>query len=631
MEEVATQPADIKIKKPMASTPVVLPAKGTHEIPEYGDLIMAYLEQLGVQYVFGIPGGAIEPFYNALARSARRGGPRAITARHETGAAFMADGYHRTTGKLAVCCATTGPGATNLITGVASAYENNIPMLVITAQTALSSFGLGVVQDSSCTGVNTVGLFQHCTRYNTLVSHPAQFENKLINAIMAAFAAPMGPAHLSVPMDVMRAQYTPPEGGSIINPAALLRRPLLLDNDSVTACYRELLSAKNPVFLIGDEAGEAMGLINVLARQLKAKLVTTPHGKGLVSPYHPLFQGVIGFSGHPEAHQALTDPATDSIFIIGARLGEWVTNTWDPRLSKHRLVQIEATETNFVKTPTAILHVRGDIRTVLQKLLDKFAEDAPPAANDQKRPTIVRSGITPKLHFSLAEEDKYLSDASPIKPQRLMRELPRIFPPNTRYLGDSGASLSWSIHYLHPDDRRKAGRPEDRRNPDRPDERNPEYRHAKIEMFRGALDFACMGWATGSAVGVALALRGEPVVCITGDGSMLMNGQEITVAIEEQLPVVFVVLNDNAFGMVKHGQRLTGAEQIGTTLPKTDFAAFAQAMGADAYVIHSPQDLLALDGDAICRRRGPTLLDVRIDPNEVPPIGSRAKTLKVEQ
>ena len=136
----------------------------TEEAGELGDLLISYLEQLGVEYVFGIPGGAIEPLYNALARSERRGGPRAVISRRETGAAFMADGYARNTGKLGVCCATTGPGATNLITGVASAYENNIPMLVITAQTALSTFGRGAFQESSCTGINTVGLFGHCTR-----------------------------------------------------------------------------------------------------------------------------------------------------------------------------------------------------------------------------------------------------------------------------------------------------------------------------------------------------------------------------------------------------------------------------------------------------------------------------------
>ena len=170
---------------------------------EFGDLLINYLEQLGVEYIFGIPGGAIEPLYNALARSEARGGPRAIVARHETGAAFMADGYSRNTGKLGVCCATTGPGATNLITGVASAYENNIPLLVITAQTALSTFGRGAFQESSCTGVNTVGIFEHCTRYNTLISHVDQFETKLATAIMTAFQAPMGTVNIRVPLDVM--------------------------------------------------------------------------------------------------------------------------------------------------------------------------------------------------------------------------------------------------------------------------------------------------------------------------------------------------------------------------------------------------------------------------------------------
>lgn len=157
------------------------------------DLLIDYLAQLSVDFVFGIPGGAIEPLYNALALSMRNSGPRPILARHETGAAFMADGYYRQTGKLGVCCATTGPGATNLLTGVASAYENRIPLLVITAQTALSLFGKGAFQESSCTGINTVSLFGHCTRLSSLVSHPNQFEPKLINAVMTAFRSPQAP------------------------------------------------------------------------------------------------------------------------------------------------------------------------------------------------------------------------------------------------------------------------------------------------------------------------------------------------------------------------------------------------------------------------------------------------------
>jgi acetolactate synthase-1/2/3 large subunit len=121
--------------------------------------------------------------------------------------------------------------------------------------------------------------------------------------------------------------------------------------------------------------------------------------------------------------------------------------------------------------------------------------------------------------------------------------------------------------------------------------------------------------------------KGSPVVCITGDGSILMSGQEITVAVQEELPVVFVILNDSCYGMVKHGQRMTGAEVIGVDMPKTDFASFARAMGAEGHVIKSPEDLLALDVVHICNRKGPTVLDVRIDAEEVPPIGVRTAVL----
>ncbi|MEZ0151059.1 MAG: thiamine pyrophosphate-binding protein, partial [Candidatus Reddybacter sp.] len=529
---------------------------------EYGDLLLSYLEQLGVEYVFGIPGGAIEPLYNALARSERRGGPRVINARHEAGAAFMADGYWRNSGKLGVCCATTGPGATNLITGVASAYENNVPMLVITAQTALSGFGTGAFQESSCTGINTVELFNHCCRYSTLVSHPGQFEHKLTTAIMTAFAEPMGPVHLSIPIDVMRA--TPATPLPRVDLPDLLRKPALFDSDAVGRLYSELKLAKNPLFVIGDGAGEAIGLILNLAIGLNAQLVATPHGKGLISPYHPLFRGVIGFSGHQSAQQLLTDPEIDRIFIIGAELSEWASQGWEPEQHNQRIIDIEASESNLTKTLMATLHVRGRLESIFETVLKRFSNNGFSKALkliNSDEPQASHLGTTDKdlpRQFSLDDEEKYCCDASPIKPQRLMRELPNIFPANTHYLADVGASFSWATHYLHPHDRRVSGR-----------------RDAKGGLFRASLNFASMGWAIGSAIGTALARPDKPVVCITGDGSLLMNGQEITVAVEEKIPVVFVVLNDSAYGMVKHGQRMSGAEEIGSSLPVTNFAAFA--------------------------------------------------------
>ena len=214
--------------------------------PKMADLIVAYLNQLGVEYVFGVPGGAIEPLYDALARSMRKGGVRPVVARHETGAAFMADGYARNSGKLGVCCSTTGPGATNMITGVASAYENNVPMLVITAQTAISTFGKGAIQDSSCTGVNTVGLYQHCTRYNTLISHIDQFEHKLAAAIMSAMGSPAGPAHISIPRDVMAMDATVQQTNFQLG--NLLDRPELIDEKAVGKLFGELKRSEKSGF-----------------------------------------------------------------------------------------------------------------------------------------------------------------------------------------------------------------------------------------------------------------------------------------------------------------------------------------------------------------------------------------------
>lgn len=583
---------------------------------ELGDLLVAYLEQLSIDYVFGIPGGSIEPLYDALARSARRAGPRSVVARHEAGASFMADGYTRQTGKLGVCCATTGPGATNLITGVASAYENQIPMLIITAQTALANFGRGAFQESSCTGINTVGMFQYCTRYNTLISHVDQFERKLVTAIMSAYQSPNGPVHLSIPLDILRGPS--PVDKPSYNAAGLVNRPLLLDVAATNEFCEQIEKRRKVVFVIGAGCSEAIGNILEVALMIKAAIVTTPHGKGLVNPYHPLFRGVIGFSGHSSAGEALMDPEVDTVVAIRTNFTEWASNGWDcAALLNRRLIHVESVEANLTRSPMARLHVRGRIRTIFEHVLNHLRKTLPQGTpstgvaegKGASRPEAGRKA-RPTLHFRLDDESKYYSDAVPIKPQRLMRELTELFPPNTRFLADTGNSFAWAIHYLHPFDRRIAGQ-----------------REANAGLFRVALEFASMGWAIGAAIGTALGSPGKPVVCITGDGSLLMSGQEITVAVQEKLAVIFVILNDAALGMVKHGQRLARAEAIGFELPEVDYCAFAKAMGADGYTIRSPKDLLNLDVKAICARPGPTLLDVRIDPDEVPPMKTRIRAL----
>ena len=603
---------------------------------QLADMALRYLEQIGVEFVFGVPGGAIEPLFNALARSMRRGTIQPIVARHEAGAAFMADGYSRESGKLGVCAATTGPGATNLLTGVACAYQNEIPMLVITGQSALPSFGRAAFQESSCTGIDTVDMFKTCTNYSTLVSHPEQFEHKFVTAVMNAFGPRPGPVHLSMPLDVARAPW--PAVRPKYDLADLLRRPSSFDCVAVDRLERELAVARRPVLLIGAGCVEAIAAILEFASARSIPLVTTPQAKGYVHASHPLNKGVFGFAGHMSAAAALREDAADLILALGTSFGEWTSAAWSEALMNQRLIHIDSVEEHFTQSPMARLHVRGSITAVFERLLKAGKEREGHESGVWLRapvvvplPTVRWDAQTGRFNprecspsYSVADAQKMRSDDIPLKPQRLMYELSHMFPPQTRFLADTGNSTAWSVHYLAPMDRRVSGR----RTVVAAKERIAGRRTALCSRLRTVMEFAPMGWAIGGAVGVALAHRGIPVVCITGDGSFLMNGQEITVAVEKQLPVIFVILNDASLGMVKHGQRLTGAERVGFELPPVDFAAMARAMGAQGICIRTPQDLANLDVGAMCTRQGPTLLDVYIDPEEVPPMQMRAKVLE---
>lgn len=591
---------------------------------DMADLLVAYLEQMEVDYVFGVPGGHIEPLYNALARSTRRGRIRHVLARHEAGAAYMADGYARETGKIGVCCSTAGPGATNLLTGVACAYENHVPMLVITGQSALPTFGKHPLQESSCTGVDIIGMFSHCTRYNTLVSHPAQLEQKLMTALQYATRVPRGPVHLSIPADVFRSPHGLPlpsyDLGTLLQPSHAV------DEAALLTLRQRVAAARKVVVVVGAGCTEAAGLILQYAERIGAAVITTPDGKGMINPAHPLFRGVFGFAGHELAEQTLRDEAVDVILAVGASFGELNSGGWSEDLLNARLIHVDEPEEFLARTPMAQLHVRGHIASVFSRLvtqLDQAGQDDG-AAHAYRRAARRQQDAAQSLQALVAAPESYESEATPIKPQRLMRELGRLFPPATRFLADSGNSVGWAIHYLSPvGDRRLA----ERRRGSSLRKRIPGRRQANGGWLRLALNFAPMGWAIGAAVGTAAAVPTTPVVCITGDGSVLMNGQELSVAVAQGLPVIFVVLNDAALGMVKHGQRLAGAESIGCDMPLIDFAAMARAMGAEGHIIRGPADLAALDIEAMCKRPGPTLLDVRVDPEEVPPMNARMRVL----
>jgi len=531
---------------------------------------------------------------------------RPIIARHEAGAAFMADGYARETGRLGVCCATTGPGATNLITGVASAYADRIPMLVLTSQTALPFFGKGGFQESSSDAVDIVGMFEHCTKYNGMVSHPEQLEGKLCTALLNAFRRPRGPVHLSIPMDILSAPVKADTCGYQV--AHLFRQPRSMDEEAYQGLVNALGQSKRQVLFLGGGSRHAIESIMAYAELTDTPIVTTPSGKSWVNAYHPLYRGVFGFAGHSSAYETLSSDDVDMILAVGTAMGEISTSGWNKQLMSSKLVHISASPEDFARTPMACLHLSGDLRTIFANLHRDHVLSSAESKDSRLRLTRqefkrTTDGYLP-VNVQVSDADSVTFESSPIKPQRLMRELAQRVPNNARYVVDTGNAFSWATHYLFLNN---------------------------VGMQRSSFTFGAMGWAIGAAVGTTLGAREHPVVCITGDGSYLMSGQELTVAVAEQLLVIFIVLNDRALGMIKHGQRLSGAEQIGYELPSVDFASVARGMGAQGYTISSVKDLEQIDFNQLCQTSGPTLLDVHIDPEEVPPMGARVNALKRQQ
>ena len=603
------------------------------------DLILEYLIQINVDHIFGIPGGAIEPLFDAVARLKRReftvsdrdfdhkvqsrgsdrshsGVVKMVVSRHEAGAAFMADGYSRETGKLGVCCATTGPGTTNLITGVASAYADRIPMLVITPQTALPNFGKHGLQDSSGDAIGVVEMFATCTRYNTFVSHIEQLEGKLFEAIYTAYQNPQGPVHLSIPMDILSqpVENRTPQ----FHVATLLRQPQSFDRQATKALIDILSQSKQVVLFLGAGCLRDAHIIIAFAELINAKIVTTPAGKGCVSAYHPLFCGVFGFAGHQNATDILTSDDVDTVLAIGTTLGELETGGWcRAAILNEKLIHIDWAKENFSRSPMARLHVFGHINILFKTLIRtlnkscknsgraplKMLETLPAFLCDYiaENKTQKQAALSQMKGFQYASRISGEGKLNPVKPQLLMCELTKRLADNAHYYIDAGNAWAWATHLLH-------------------------LRHAGA--YQIGMGFGAMAWAIGASVGAAIGGKKKtPIVCITGDGCYLMSGQEITVAVAEKLPVIFVVLNDSALGMVKHGQQLGGGEPIGFQLPRVDFSQMAISVGAMGYKIRTPKELLEFDYEKLYQTEGPSLLDIHIDGDEVPPMGARMKTL----
>ena len=576
------------------------------------ELIIRYLEELGVEYIFGVPGGAIEPLYSAIDGSSRI---RAVTAKHEQGAAFMADGYARVTGRLGVCCATTGPGSTNLITGIASAYTGSVPLLVITAQVPTKMFGKGALQESTYAGVDIVEIFRKFTKYSAMIIRPEKTGEMLREALRHALSGRKGPVHLNIPVDVM--------GGLLDDEVQASRmyipgsRPF--DLDKVKKAADLIMDARRPAILIG-YGGIVSGAVDEmikLSELMSIPVATTPKAKGGFPTEHEFALGVFGLAGSPRAEAYLLDGRDDSgdarvdvLIAIGTRFNEWASNAWDVRLAPEKaLIQIDINPSEFGKNYPFGVDLLGDAKTVVSELYRELSGRIEEMHYIDRNRLLNRLGERQKRIRSFkgriekyVDGDKMSSSEVPLKPQRLMKDLRESLPDDTLFFVDIGNNLAWATHYL--------------------DIRVPY-------TFYAGLGFASMGFGVAAAVGAKLAFPGRTVVAIAGDGGFLMNGMEVATAVNHEVQVIWVILNNAQLGMVAHCRRLLNIPyRIGEEFKEVDFVRIAEGLGARGVRVTEPGEINAAMMREVISTGEPTVIDVIVDRNETPPLGARIDALK---
>ncbi|MFA7009533.1 MAG: thiamine pyrophosphate-binding protein, partial [Elusimicrobiales bacterium] len=300
-------------------------------------LLVEYLKQEGVEYVFGIPGAPLMPFYEALYET---GWIKPILAKHEEGAAFMADGYARVSGKLGVCCATTGPGATNLITGVACAYADSIPMLVLTAQVATTAFGKGAVQESTYHGVDIVDMFKAVSKSSIMLPSPEKMGDVLRASLRMALSGRKGPVHINLPADFMKKAIS----ASMVTPEQYRVTAHQFDRNAIKEASNQLMHARRPVILAGNGVNLSGGQeeLRRLSERLNIPVATSPKAKGAFPENHIYSMGVFGFGASLQAEKYLLSGEVDVLLAVGTSLGESVTCGWDSKLTPSKaLIQID--------------------------------------------------------------------------------------------------------------------------------------------------------------------------------------------------------------------------------------------------------------------------------------------------
>ena len=520
-----------------------------------------------ISTVFGYPGGCIMPLYDALVDDV---GVEHVLCRHEQGCALAADGYARASGKLGVCIATSGPGATNLITGVANAHRDSIPMLVITGQVPSGLIGTDAFQETDVLGM-TLGIVKHSYLIDDADSLPTIMEE----AIELAQSGRPGPVWIDIPKDLLLSDVA-----DAPFPQAEARETASTD---LTEALAMLRAARKPLLYTGGgiSLAHAEDSFRAFAESSALPAVVTLKGIGNPGKHNPYNLGMLGMHGSRAANKAVDE--CDLLLVIGARLDDRATGKLDGFAPNARMIHIDADAAEINKLRDADLAIRGDLNEILKSLADALQAE-PLAINEwqkQCRTWHTTGG------FHAADNDDPMA---PITGPAFIRQLSRIAPDDTVIACDVGQHQMWvAQHY--------------------------EFDHPRHHLTSGGL--GTMGFGLPAAIGAQFADRNSTVINVTGDGSFMMNAQELATIRRYNLPVKLIVMDNQCLGMVRQQQELfyNNRESQINLDDNPDFVAMARAFDIPALHIERT-DQIRRGIETILAYNGPMLLHVAISREE---------------
>ncbi|MBQ6349895.1 MAG: acetolactate synthase large subunit [Methanobrevibacter sp.] len=540
-----------------------------------GEAIIESLKNMGVKTIFGYPGGQTIPFYDMLYDSDLDH----ILVRHEQCAAHAADGYARASGKVGVCLATSGPGATNLVTGIATAYMDSSPIIAITGQVPTHLIGNDAFQEA-----DIIGITMPITKHSFQPKNPDLIPSMIKSSFEIAASGRPGPILIDVPKEVQEGELSKFDDSIMDTPGY---NPTIKGNIKQIKKARDLIrESKKPMILAGAGViiSNACSELKKLSDKIDAPVMTSLLGKGAIDENDDMALGMLGMHGRKVSNDYVNE--ADLLIAVGIRFSDRTTGRLDSFVPDTKVIHIDIDPAEIGKNVDVDLPIVGDAKNVLSslnKILKDYevSEDVKSWANMIKQK---KQDLLPRVTY----------DDVPLKPQTVIKEISEVLTPESILTTDVGQNQMWAAHF---------------------------YNTQKPRKFISSGGLGTMGFGFPSAIGAKVACPDDPVVSINGDGGFLMVCQELATVREYDIPVIAVVLENRTLGMVYQWQSLLYDERHSQTLlgNSPDFVKLAESFGVNAVKITKPGETKDALSSAI-KDNEPILLNVVIDSEEALPM-----------